>query len=121
LEELDDEIREMVEAVKDEEELEIQDVYIKDNSTITIKAKEKEFIILPKGEDQGEELAREYLENGEFWEMATSDGHTLLGLDDWIDDVLSIGGWENELCSYDGRVRYTTTTEGREVVYYRYH
>ena len=120
LEELDDEIRELVEAVRKEEVLEIQDVDIENNNTIiTITAGGKEFRILTGGEDQGEELAREYLEDGEDWKMAVSNGHTTSGLDDWVDEVLSMDGWENQICSYDGRCRYATTAEGKEVVYYR--
>jgi len=83
--------------------LEIQDVDIEDDSTITITAGGKEFRILTGGEDQGEDLARESLEDGELWKMAVSDGRTTSGLGDWIDEVLSIDGWESLICSYDGR------------------
>ena len=116
--ELDDEIRRKVEAVGEEEGLEIQDVE-DDNSIITITAGGKEFKILTGGEEQGEELARESLEDGELWKEAVSNGYTTSGLDDWVDEVLSIDGWENEIGGYDGRCRYATTTEGEEVVYYR--
>ena len=71
------------------------------------------------GEDQGEELAREYLEDGGFGKMAVSDGNTTLGLDDWVDYVSSTDRWENQICSYDGKCRYATTTEGKEVIYCR--
>jgi len=117
--ELDSEIRRLVEVVKKEEGLEIQDVDIEDDSTITITAGGKEFKILRGGKDQGEELAREDLEDGELWKMAVSDGNTTLGLGDWIDEVLSIDGWENQICRYDSRCRCATTAEGEEVVYYR--
>ena len=115
--ELDDEIRRKVEAVGEEEMLEIQDV--EGDSIITITAGGKEFKILTGGEEQGEELARESLEDGELWKEAVSNGYTTSGLDDWVDEVLSIDGWENEIGGYDGRCRYATTTEGEEVVYYR--
>ena len=118
LEELDDEIRRKVEAVKENERLKIQNVE-DDNSIIIITAGEKEFKILTGGEEQGEELARESLEDGELWKNAVSCGYTTSGLDDWIDGILSIDGWENEIGGYDGRCRYATTTKGEEVVYYR--
>jgi len=119
LEELDDEIRELVEAVGEAEGLEIQDVE-ENNSMITITAGGKKFEILIGGEDQGEELAREYLEDGEYWKIMVGNGSTTSGLDDWIDEVLSADGWESLVCCYDGKCRYATTTEGKEVVYYRF-
>ena len=117
LEELNEETRGIVEAVRDEEGLEIQNVEA--GEVIIITTRKREFTILPGGEGQGEELARESLEDGEFWKEAVSDDRTTSGLDDWVDEVLSIDGWESLICSYDGKVRYTTTTDGREVVYYR--
>jgi len=117
LEELNEEIRRIVEAVGDEEGLEIQDV--EDGRVIIITAGKKEFTILPGGENQGEELARESLEDGEFWKEAVSDDRTTSGLDDWIDEVISADGWESLVCGYDGKYRYVITTKGEEVVYYR--
>ena len=111
----------MVEAVREEEDIEIQDAGVDDdnNDIINITAKGKKFTILKGGEDQGEEMAREYLESGEGWQIAVEFGNTTLGLDDWIDYVLMIDGWESEVCCYDGGCRYTKTVEGKEVVYYR--
>ena len=118
LEELDDETRRMVEAVGKEEGLEIQGVE-EGNRIITITAGGKEFIILRGGEEQGEEMARKHLEDGKIWKTEIRDGDTTLGLDDWIDNVLEIDGWDNEICSYDRECRYATTEKDREVVYYR--
>ena len=117
LEELNEETRGIVEAVRDEEGFEIQDVEA--GEVIIITAGKKEFTALPGGENQGEELAREYLEDGEDWKIMVGNGSTTSGLDDWIDEVISADGWESLVCCYDGKVRYTTTTDGREVVYYR--
>ena len=117
LSELDDDIRVLVEAVKKEEDIEIQDV--EGDSVITITAGEEEFTILKGGEEQGEEMARDYLEDGDLWKMAVEGDNTTSGLDDWIDDILETDGWESEICCYDGQCRYAKTEEGKEVVYYQ--
>lgn len=48
-------------------------------------------------EEEGEERAREYLEDGESWRMAVEAEQTTDGLDDWIDVILNIDGWEQVL------------------------
>ena len=58
------------------------------------------FTIKPIEESEGEALAREMLEDGEMWKMAVESGNTTAGLNDWIDDVLAIDGWQNTIdCS----------------------
>jgi hypothetical protein len=44
-------------------------------------------------EDEGEERAREYLEDGESWRDAVAHGGVTQSLDDWVEDVLNIDGW----------------------------
>lgn len=51
-------------------------------------------------EEQGEERAKEYLEDGESWRQAVEAEHTTQGLDDWVEDVLNIDGWEHCLDAY---------------------
>ena len=46
-------------------------------------------------EKEGEEQARERLEDGEFWRQAVESENTELSLDDWIDLVLDKDGWES--------------------------
>ena len=118
---LDEKARAMVEAVKKEENIEIQDAGVDDdnNDIINITAKGKKFTILKGGEDQGEAMAREDLEDGEEWKIAVETGDTTLGLDDWIDYILLESGWECGICNYEGQCRYAKTTEGKKVVYYR--
>lgn len=48
-------------------------------------------------ETEGEQRGREYLEDGELWKQAVEAGNTTAGLDDWIETVLNIDGWENLL------------------------
>ncbi len=48
-------------------------------------------------EGEGEERAREYLEDGEMWKMAVESGNTTDSLEGWVDNVLNIDGWENQL------------------------
>lgn len=51
----------------------------------------------PLTESQGEERAKEYLEDGELWKMAVESDSTTDSLNDWIDYVLSVDGWEHTL------------------------
>lgn len=48
-------------------------------------------------EEEGEERAREYLEDGESWKMAVENDNTTEGLDDWIEHVLNVDGWRHVL------------------------
>jgi hypothetical protein len=48
-------------------------------------------------EEEGEERAREYLEDGELWKMAVEADNTTQSLDDWIEDVLNNDGWQQTL------------------------
>ena len=118
---LDEKAREMVEAVRKDEDIEIQNAWVDDgnNNIININAKGKKFTILKGGEEQGERMAKEYLEDGERWQSAVEERFTTLGLDDWIDCAVVMGGWEGEICNYDCKCRHTKTGNGKEVVYYR--
>ena len=62
-------------------------------------------------EREGEEKAREYLEDGELWKMAVESGNTTSGLSDWVDEVLSMDGWEPQL-------DVTSTGEHNGIDYY---
>ena len=72
---------------------------------IEFKDQNKEFSISalsvePISEKDGEDRAREMLEDGELWKMAVENGNTEMGLSDWVDEVLAIDGWEQTLdCS----------------------
>ena len=68
-----------------------------------------------RDEDECVERAREGLEDGEMWRMQVQQGNTTKGLDDWVEEVLDIDGWEPELCCYDGT---SHTTKGG-YVYWR--
>jgi len=51
----------------------------------------------PITESGGETKAKEYLEDGELWRMAVESENTTLSLNDWVEHVLSIDGWEHTL------------------------
>ena len=131
LSKLDDEIRVLVDAVRREENIEIQDVKQEREVTrimgweiirVTGMSKSGEvekFIILPGGDEEGEKIARERLEDGNVWRSVVDAGGTADGLEKWIDIVMVMYGWGNELSHYDGAERYTKTAKGEKVVYYR--
>ena len=48
-------------------------------------------------EEEGEEQAREHLEDGELWKMAVECDNTTSSLSDWVEEVLNIDGWEATL------------------------
>ena len=50
--------------------------------------------IEPIGELAGEARARDYLEDGELWKMAVKTGNTKEGLEEWINTILDIDGWQ---------------------------
>jgi hypothetical protein len=39
----------------------------------------------------------QYLEDGENWKMAVESGSTVMGMDDWNEEVLNIDGWQHVL------------------------
>ena len=131
LSELDEKTQEMVEAIRRGENIEIRGVKqerevirIMGREIIRITGKnefgeEEEFIILPEGDEEGEEIARERLADGEMWRSVVNGGGTTKGLDKWIDSVIEIDGWGGELSHYDGAERYVKTDVGKKVVYYR--
>lgn len=64
-------------------------------------------------EEEGEEKAQEYLDDGESWKMAVEGDFTTESKDDWIETVLSMDGWESvldveELGEYAGELYYST-------------
>lgn len=94
-----EETYETIRAIMDEEGfLEVHEI---DEDNRTFRSGSKSYT-WRDSEDEAEEEAREYLEDGELWKMAVESGRTTSGLDDWIEEVLSIDGWEHELCTYDG-------------------
>lgn len=48
-------------------------------------------------EEQGEERAQADLEEGEVWRMEVAGGHTEQSLEDWVENVLNIDGWQHVL------------------------
>jgi hypothetical protein len=64
-------------------------------------------------EEEGEQRVREYLEDGELWRMAVEAENTTQSLEDWVEEVLSVDGWEVQLDSsyfgeYEGVSYYST-------------
>lgn len=47
--------------------------------------------------EQGEEKARDYLEDGELWKMAVEADNTTDSLEDFNNEVINIDGWEHVL------------------------
>jgi len=45
-------------------------------------------------EEEGQQMARGYLEGGFLWRDAVQAERTTLGLDEWTEEVLSTDGWE---------------------------
>ena len=72
-------------------------------------------------EEQGEERAQEYLEDGELWRMSVESESTTQGLDEWIEDVLNIDGWQHvigdveEIQTKAGEWLYTTHQSGGQI------
>jgi hypothetical protein len=63
-------------------------------------------------ENEGEDRARDYLEDGELWKDAVQHDRTTSNMEDWIEDVLNIDGWQttlgdmNEVGIFDGEMLY---------------
>lgn len=58
-------------------------------------------------EEEGEERAREYLEDGELWKQAVETDNTTDSLENWIEMVLNMDGWQtvmdaNDFGEYEG-------------------
>lgn len=49
--------------------------------------------------DEGEQRGREYLEDGDLWKQAVEGNNTTSSLEDWIEEVLNVDGWEHVLDS----------------------
>lgn len=88
-----------VKAIMTEEEL--TELHELDEDNCTFRSGPKEYT-WRNNEDEAEEEARKNLEDGELWKGAVEADSTTASLDDWIDDVLNMDGWESELCTYDG-------------------
>lgn len=107
--ELDDEEAGMLREFLEDMGLAIEDVKdVKEGRWVTLEVDlyNKKYEMM-RNEDGCIEKARESLEDGEIWKMQVQQGSTTKGLDDWVEEVLSIDGWESELCRYDG-VSHTT-------------
>jgi len=48
-------------------------------------------------EEEGESRARDSLEDGELWRMSVESENTTLSLDEWVEFVLNMDGWEHVL------------------------
>ena len=59
-------------------------------------------------EEQGEERARDYLEDGELWRVCVDAEQTTQGLSEWVEDVLNMDGWMETL----GDIEEIQTKEG---------
>lgn len=46
-------------------------------------------------EEEGEELAREYLDDGEAWKIAVENDNTTNSMEDWNEYVINTDGWEH--------------------------
>jgi len=96
---IDLETANIIKSIMEEQELEeIQEVD-EDNKTFNSGS---ETWTWRDSDDDAEEEAKERLYDGELWRMQVQDEATELGLDDWVEQVLSIDGWQHELCCYDG-------------------
>jgi hypothetical protein len=67
--------------------------------------------------DEGLARAREDLEEGELWRMSVEAGTTERSLDDWVEDVLNIDGWEHVLGDVIelGDDKYTMSSGGGQI------
>jgi len=45
-------------------------------------------------DESGEEMARQQLEDGELWKMSVQESNTEQSKEDWIDEVISVDGWD---------------------------
>jgi len=97
-----DQLRAFLEFVKDTgiDYKYIQDIEVSSHNCFIVKLYNREYTILT--ERKAEELARESLEDGEYWEECVKAGRTEQSKEDWIDDVLNSDGWASQLNSYDG-------------------
>jgi len=59
-----------------------------------------EYMVLT--EDEADDKAIEYLEDGDYWQMAVENGDTEESKQDYIESILDIDGRGSVLASYDG-------------------
>lgn len=103
---------EIIRAIMEEEGL--AEVHEVDEDRRTFRSGPKEFT-WRDNDDEAAREARKHLMDGELWREAVKAEKTEQSLEDWVDDVLSIDGWEPELCAYDG----CSHTLEKGVVYWR--
>lgn len=73
------------------------------------------------GEERAEEMAREYLEDGDYrdiWKDAITNDIFDGSFSDWIDHVLDVDGWAHVLCPWDGQAHWLDVDDD-EIVYWR--
>lgn len=80
----------------------LKEVHAVEEDGRTFRSGAKEFT-WRKDEEEAEQEAREELMDGEIWKMMVAEGRTEMGLEEWVDAVLSTDGWEASLCRYDGQ------------------
>jgi hypothetical protein len=85
-----------------------------DEEARTLRSGAKEYTWMDNVEE-AENQAREHLMDGEIWRECVRAEKTEQSLEDWVEEVLNVDGWEHELCGYDGS--YDTLENG--VVYWR--
>ena len=72
----------------------------------------------PITESEGEQRAKEYLDDGEGWRIAVEAETTTASLQDWKEEVLSINGWEHvvgdveDFGEYEGETIYLQNSSG---------
>lgn len=98
-EEISEETKGIIESIMEEQGLDEVDEVNEDYRTFSADGQKYTW---RRNDNEAEEEAKEYLENGELWRMAVEAKNTTKGLDDWIDEVIGIDGWQASLCSYDG-------------------
>lgn len=48
-------------------------------------------------EEEGEQRAKEYMEDGEQWKMAVAAGNTTDSMEEWNESVINMDGWQSVL------------------------
>lgn len=124
---LTDDVKEMIDDLSlDQKEMFIEFVE-NTNSVVTnikesdwgdglvISVRENKEYKIQRNDKHCENQVKEILQDGEMWKIEVGRDRTTAGLDDWIETVLSVNGWERELCGYDGCAKRTKS----DFVYWR--
>jgi len=105
-EEVDEEHWSLVDSFLEKNDVEIHEVQYGSYGELILTCGSQKWIIETE-EGQGEDMATDYLEQGEhLWRDAVGNGSTMLGFKDWCRMVLDVDGWDHIVCSYDGYGRY---------------